>query len=421
MAHEWKMRRIGDLGRVVTGKTPSTDVAENFGGQYPFITIPDLGAGRTVSVTNRTLSERGATVLSSCRLPAGSVMMSCIATIGKCGITTKTSFTNQQINSVICGPGVDPDFLYYCFKSLGPAVEAAGAGGSVFVNVSKSRFEQLEIPLPSLAEQRSISGILAALDDKIELNQRMNVTLGAMARALFRSWFVDFDPISIRPDGSRGITFDGVSFERPPATLLGGSLGPLAHGWAQSSLDQIADFLNGLALQRYPAGEGPALPVVKISQLRRGDTLGADWCSAKLPSDYIVGDGDVIFSWSGSLEVKIWCGGTGALNQHLFKVSSNQFPKWFYYLWTLHHLDDFRLIAADKATTMGHIQRGHLTAAKVLVPPRPLLDAMTRVMEPLIDRVIANQIQSRTLATLRDTLLPKVLSGELSVSSIRSL
>ncbi len=124
----------------------------------------------------------------------------------------------------------------------------------------------------------------------------------------------------------------------------------------------------------------------------------------------------MLFSWSGSLEVELWCGGIGALNQHLFKVTSPEFPKWFYYLWTLYHLDEFRLIAADKATTMGHIQRGHLTAAKVLIPPRPLLDAMTRTMSPLIEKIVANPHQSRSLATLRDTLLPKLLSGEISVN-----
>ena len=119
--------------------------------------------------------------------------------------------------------------------------------------------------------------------------------------------------------------------------------------------------------------------------------------------------------------MELWCGGLGALNQHLFKVTSREFPKWFYYLWSLYHLDEFRLIAADKATTMGHIQRGHLSAAKVLIPPRPLLGAMSLTMTPLIDQLTSNRILSRTLSTLRDTLLPKLLSGELRVTGYSSL
>jgi type I restriction enzyme S subunit len=171
---------------------------------------------------------------------------------------------------------------------------------------------------------------------------------------------------------------------------------------------------DALALQKYPPGDGSTLPVIKIGQLRKGDSIGADRCNTDLQPNYVVQDGDVLFSWSGSLKVELWCGGLNALNQHLFKVTSPEFPKWFYYLWTLLQLDEFRLIATDKATTMGHIQRGHLTAAKVLIPPRPLLDAMTRTMSPLIDQLIANRIQSRTLATLSDTLLPKLLCGELA-------
>jgi type I restriction enzyme S subunit len=244
----------------------------------------------------------------------------------------------------------------------------------------------------------------------------MNATLEAMARALFQSWFVDFDPARAKLDGRPPAALDPATAALFPEHLEETALGHTPKGWEVRSLDKTAHYLNGLALQKYPPGDGPTLPVIKIAQLRKGDSIGADRCNTDLPPNYIVQDGDVLFSWSGSLEVELWCGGPGALNQHLFKVTSFEFPKWFYYLWTLYHLDEFRLIAADKATTMGHIQRGHLTATKVLIPQRPLLDAMTRTMSPLIDQLIANRIQSRTLATLRDTLLPKLLSGELSVA-----
>ncbi len=122
-----------------------------------------------------------------------------------------------------------------------------------------------------------------------------------------------------------------------------------------------------------------------------------------------------MFSWSGSLEVVIWCGGRGALNQHLFKVTSNEYPRWFYYLWTREHLPDFQEIAAGKATTMGHIQRKHLTQAEALVPSHELLKAMNQYMEPIVERIIQCNVESRTLAALRDALLPKLMSGEVRV------
>lgn len=283
-------------------------------------------------------------------------------------------------------------------------------------NLSLAREDFLAFPVTKPEEKNlSIVDTLDLLDDKIEMNRRMNATLEAMARALFQSWFVDFDPVRAKLDGCKPAGLDAETAALFPAAFQDSPLGPMPKGWEVRSLDKIAEYLNGLALQKYPVGDGPDLPVIKIAQLRRGDTADADQCSADLPPEYIVQDGDVLFSWSGSLEVELWCGGRGALNQHLFKVTSQEFPKWFYYLWTLYHLDEFRLIAAGKATTMGHIQRGHLTAAKVLVPPKHLLDAMTRIMSPLIDRIVANRIQSRTLATLRDTLLPKLLSGMVSI------
>ncbi|MEW6114954.1 MAG: hypothetical protein AB1664_22685, partial [Thermodesulfobacteriota bacterium] len=176
------------------------------------------------------------------------------------------------------------------------------------------------------------------------------------------------------------------------------------------SLDEIAHFLNGLALQKYPPGDGPTLPVIKIAQLRKGDAGGADQCNTGVPADYIVGDGDVLFSWSGSLECVLWTGGKGALNQHLFKVTSQEYPKWFYYFWIHEHLPAFRYIAAGKATTMGHIQRHHLTDAKVVVPNADAMTAANRVIAPLVERILGLRIESRTLAALRDALLPKLMS-----------
>ena len=171
MGAEWRYRRIGELGRVVTGKTPPTNDPANFGGAYPFITIPDLDGRRDISSSLRTLSDAGASHIRTSMLPAGAVMMSCIATVGRCGITTRPSFTNQQINSLICGPEFSPEYAFYCFSQLGQELNAAGSGGSVYTNVSKGRFESISVRVPPLEDQRAIASVLGALDDKIELNR----------------------------------------------------------------------------------------------------------------------------------------------------------------------------------------------------------------------------------------------------------
>jgi type I restriction enzyme S subunit len=225
---------------------------------------------------------------------------------------------------------------------------------------------------------------------------------------------VDFDPVRAKAEG-RDPGLPQPLADLFPDSFEDSELGEIPKGWAVRGLDEIARFLNGLALQKYPPKNDRALPVIKIAQLRAGNTDGADSASADLEADYIVEDGDVLFSWSGSLECVLWTGGRGALNQHLFKVTSGKFPKWFYYLWIHQHLADLRHIAAGKATTMGHIQRHHLSDAEVVVPGTDTLQAANNALSPLVQRVITTRVESRRLAALRDTLLPKLISGELPV------
>ena len=292
--------------------------------------------------------------------------------------------------------------------------------GSAIPSTSREDFYGLPVQVPPLPTQRAIAHVLGTLDDKIELNRRMNETLEEMARALFKSWFVDFDPVRAKMEGRwrRGESLPGLPtghYDLFPDCLVDSELGEVPEGWGVKTLDSIATFLNGLALQKYPATDGSALPVIKIAQIRAGHTIGADSASSHLPPQYVVHDGDVLFSWSGSLELDVWAGGEGALNQHLFKVTSQEYPKWLYYRWVREHLPGFREIAAGKTTTMGHIQRHHLSEALAVIPDVATLKAMDRYMAPLVDRSLAFRIESRRLATQRDALLPGLVSGEIMV------
>ena len=284
--------------------------------------------------------------------------------------------------------------------------------GSLIPHFKKGDFDKLLLPIPGSDEQRFIGDIYFELSAKVDLNRRMNETLEAMARAFFKSWFVDFDPVRAKAEG-RDPGLPKPIADLFPDRLVDSELGEIPEGWEVKSLDQIARFLNGLALQKYPPGDGRSLPVIKIAQLRAGNTDGADRASAELQDDYIVRDGDVLFSWSGSLECRFWAGGAGALNQHLFKVTSSQYPRWLCYLGIHQHLDGFRHIAAGKATTMGHIQRHHLSDAKLAVPPSAMVRAMDSVIGPIVESTWRRALQSRDVAAVRDSLLPKLISGDL--------
>jgi type I restriction enzyme S subunit len=238
----------------------------------------------------------------------------------------------------------------------------------------------------------------------IEIATTINDNLEQQAQAIFKSWFVDFEPFR-----------DGEFVES--------ELGMIPTGWQVAGLLDIADYLNGLAMQRYrPAKDEAGIPVLKIKELRQEMCdESSELCSENIKSDFIVNDGDVIFSWSGRLMVDIWCGGVCGLNQHLFKVTSSKFDKWFYYLWTLTHLQNFIRIANDKAVTMGHIRREDLEKSRVLVPDSTTYSNMDKLMSPIYNLIIVNRIENTRLANLRDTLLPKLMSGELSVEEAETL
>ena len=260
--------------------------------------------------------------------------------------------------------------------------------------------------IPTSDEQRQITKILSDLDSKIELNQQMNKTLEAIGQAIFKHWFVDFEFPNEK----------GKPYKSSGGEMVDSKLGEIPKGWKVKPIDEIANFLNGLALQKYPAeSEDKFLPVIKIRELKQGITDASDKASIDIPKEYVINDGDVLFSWSGSLEVVIWTFGKGALNQHLFKVSSKDYPKWFYYYWVLEHLEEYRHIAEGKATTMGHIQRQHLKDSLVLIPDKQTIIKMDKILTPIIDKIIQINVGSRSLSQIRDSLLPKLMSGKIRV------
>ena len=404
---EWKKYKLGNLINVKHGfafkgeffsDQPTQDIlltpgnfkigggfkADKFkyyNGDYPADYILKEG---DILITMTDLSKAGDTLGYSAKIPKHS------------GIKY---LHNQRLGLVqFKSDEIDPDFLYWVLRTKPYQFYIVGsATGSTVKHTSPTRICSYEFQAPKdIEEQRQIAQILSSLDDKIELNLQMNHTLEAMAQAIFKEWFVDFD-------------FPGFDGE-----LIDG----LPKGWKRESIDENIEFLNGLALQKFPPlDEEEYLPVIKIRELRQGITNSSDKASTAIPQKYIINDGDILFSWSGSLDVVMWSNGKGALNQHLFKVSSEKYPKWFYYYWVKHFLPIYQSIAADKATTMGHIQRRHLKESLINVPNSEFLEKANDVLEPIFDRLKNNSIQIRTLTQTRDTLLPKLMSGELEIKN----
>jgi ribosomal protein L10 len=387
---EWEKVKVGDIGKVITGKTPKTSNSEYYGGNIPFLTPSDDMSVKYVRKTNKYITEIGRLSIKNATLPANAICVSCIGSdLGKVVITTQKTVTNQQINSIVVDTDkFDIDFVYYSMLELGKILNFHSKTSTAVPIVNKSSFSQYEIDCPKLNTQKKIGAILSSIDNKIEENNQINKNLEEQAQSIFANEFLSLDT--------------------------------LPEGWKQASLIDIADYLNGLAMQKYrPTADESGIPVLKIKELRQGCCDdNSELCSPSIKSDYIIHDGDVIFSWSGSLLVDFWCGGTCGLNQHLFKVTSNIYDKWFYYSWTNYYLQKFAAIAADMATTMGHIKREELAKSRVLIPSNSDYERIGGLLAPLYNLVISNRIENSKLATIRDTLLPKLMSGEVDVSNL---
>ena len=275
------------------------------------------------------------------------------------------------------------DFLFYFFANQELIdLSYSSSSGTRMPRADWKFLSQTMWDIPPLQEQKAIAEVLSSLDDKINLLHRQNQTLEALAQTLFRQWFIE----------------------------------EAGDEWVEKPLSKIATFLNGLACQKFPPqNDVDKLPVLKIKDLKAGISDSSDWATTEVKPEYIIKNGDVIFAWSASLMVKIWDGGKCILNQHLFKVTSEKYPKWFYYQWCKYHLDRFIAIAQAHATTMGHIKRKDLDNAMCFIPSDEELEIMNRQMILLMEKMENNSRQIKTLENMRNTLLPKLMSGEVRV------
>lgn len=306
----------------------------------------------------------------------------------------------------------NPEFLYYF--AISPdfrkrAIECM-EGTSGRQRVNENALKTLELPIPEPQTQQSIAAVLSALDKKIALNKQINVRLEEMAKNLYDYWFVQFDfpDASGKPYKSSGgeMVFDETLKRKIPK------------GWEVKSLWKIAKYFNGLALQKYrPENElDDFLPVIKIREMNEGVSSNTERAKTNIPKEAIIDDGDILFSWSATLEIKIWSQGKGALNQHIFKVTSSEYPKYFFYFELLNYLKHFKMIADLRKTTMGHITQDHLKQAYICIPSQPLLEKLEKIVTPIFQKMLITQKQNHQLTQLRDFLLPMLMNGQVSVA-----
>jgi type I restriction enzyme S subunit len=331
----------------------------------------------------------------------------------------------------------EPRYLLYALQSKAVQHEIGvnEGTGSTVSNLRIPLLESLPIPTRPLAEQRAIAHILGTLDDKIELNRRMNEMLEAMARALFKSWFVDFDPVRAKAEG-RDPGLPKPLADLFPARLVDSKLGEIPEGWRASVLGEEVARCGG-KIQTGPFGSqlhasdyaADGVPVVMPKDLlqRRVSTLSIARVSlddAQRLSRHRLQQGDIVYSRRGDVErhglvhrrETGWLCGTGCL---LVRLG----PEWPSPLWASFALDrpETRAWVVRHAigATMPNLNTGTLARVPIVVPPDKILCAFNQVAQPFSDRVISADAQTETLVSLRDTLLPKLISGDLRVKDAK--
>ena len=408
---EWKEVSLSELGKTITGKTPSSQYPEDFGDEVPFITPSDSFEKKYISRSERYLSRLGSDRLKDKIISSDSIMVTCIGSaMGKVAKNSLPSVTNQQINSIIVNENFDSDYIYYLFKNNYAVFRNAASGSTAIPILNKTDFDNLRFKVElNLNEQRKMVSILSTIDDKIEINNQINLELEAMAKTLYDYWFVQFDfpDQNGKPNKSSG----GKMVYNPELKR------EIPEGWGVDSLWNIANFYNGLAMQKYrPDTNGDDyFPVIKIREMMNGFSKDTEKARLDIPTEAVVERGDILFSWSATLEVIIWGKEKGALNQHIFKVTSETYPKSFIYFELKSYLKVFKSIAELRKTTMGHITQDHLKQAKIVVPPIELISKLDSQLEPIMSQQQILENQNQELIQLRDWLLPMLMNGQVKV------
>lgn len=401
---EWDNIKIKNLcKKIYSGGTPSRKKQRYFkDGDINWIKTKELNDNNIYNSEEKITQE--ALENSSAKLfPQNTVLIAMYgATVSKLGVLKIKATTNQACCGLICDEEkIDHEFLFYSLLFNRNKIKNL-SNGAAQQNINVGIIKNFEINVPPLKKQKKIINILSSLDQKIENNNQMNQTLEEMAQGIYKNWFIDFEP------------FQNEKF-------IESELGLIPESWEVVSLHSLANYVNGGSFpQRILSKEIKGLPVIKISELNsNGVTNNTKYYNKDdYRKKYELQTGDVLFAWSASLGIYLWSNGKALLNQHIYNVKpTDRVSKEILYFILQEVIDEFISIAAARATTMGHITKTHLKQKKIAIPPGNVLDDLDKIIKPIFNKILNNNIENKSLKELRDTLLPKLMSGEIRVTS----
>ena len=307
---------------------------------------------------------------------------------------------------------IDKDFAAFLVSSSVVRKQLADSSQQTKIrHTSPERIKNCVAFVPEdISEQKRISQLLMAIDQQIATLKKIRSTLEDLASELFSFWFLQFN----FPD-----------YKGNPYKLAGGKMKynselkrEIPDGWTVGSLFDIAKFTNGVACQKYrPVDEDHKLPVIKIKEMHDGFGENTEYVRDDIDESHIICDGDVIFSWSATLEAMIWSGGKGGLNQHIFKITSDNYSQYFVYEQLKAYIGNFVRMAEARKTTMGHITRDHLSRSKIAIPPSELERTFCKKAESIYANIVNTDKRMHECIELREWLLPMLMNGQVKITN----
>jgi len=446
---DWSIKSISDVCiNVTSGGTPSRRKPEYYeNGKYNWIKTKELDNG-WIRETEEYITEEALNNSSAKLLPENTVLLAMYgATVGELGILASEMTCNQACCAMIVDPEqADYRYLFYLLLSQKSNIKSL-ATGAAQQNLSAAQIKSFRFPFPEIEKQKEIAQIIGDLDDKIELNRQTNQTLEQIAQAIFKTWFVDFEPVKAKitakqngqdPELAAMFAISGKIEDQLkvldeaalqqlkttaalfPDALVESELGEIPEGWEAKPLYETAEYINGAAFKSKDfTMDGEGLPIIKIAELKGGISAGTKFTNETYKDKYFIQNDDVLYSWSGSpetsLEVFKWFGGNGWLNQHIFKLNfESQDQKYFTYYLLKHMKPVLIATAQQKQTTgLGHITVADMKRIKITLPSSGLLHEFMSYVSPMYEKGSNTEKESKALIEIRDSFLPKLLSGEI--------
>ncbi|MBX2901182.1 MAG: restriction endonuclease subunit S [Cyclobacteriaceae bacterium] len=405
---EWIKYKLSEVADIIGGGTPSTTIDEYWNGNIPWLTPRDLTnySFKYISKGERSITESGLRNSSARLLPKGSVLLTSRAPIGYLVIAESEVCTNQGFKSFVINESrVDSEFLFYLLKNNVDNIKSVGTG-TTFAEVSGTTLKNLEFLFPEdVIVQKEIASILSSLDDKIELNLQMNQTLEAMAQAIFKEWFVNFN-------------FPGFDGE-----LVDG----LPKGWKNSSIGELVSVQNGFAFKSGDFLDVGNNGVIKIKNISNNvvDIVNMQFVSdevvASVDNRFKVKSGDLLIAMTGAEvgkvgfvpnnEKNLW------LNQRVGSFKEKvKFAKWFAYLILSTKEYQNVLLSSASGSAQPNISASQIERVETIIPIHNLVESFGEIVNPLFEKMLENFKQNQNLTEIRDSLLPKLMTGKIRLN-----